>query len=389
MRTALKLVQNVAFYRREIELAELGGEHCHSLHSTLSLPEAATLPEIANWLIAKFTERNDVILDPFCRSGVHTLEASLLGRVAYGADTNPLGILGTRAKLEPADLTEVTLALQSVNLQGPVDLDLYRSYFSPFYDLDTFRELVNLKNFIRAHDNRTGRFIEALSLSLLHGHSAGYFSAYSFPQISVSPEEQERINMKRGQKPDYRAVVPRILRKCASVLRDGVPSLVRQLQARHRVASADPRNLAFVATNSVDFVITAPPVPFARDFSSDLWLKYWFAEISPNSVPAPLFTPDDPTSWAEFMNEVLVEVARVVRSRGRVAIDLPETRVRGTLFAFDELVLGMVHSQLSRLWDSEGVLSYKKRAARFREVIKAPEHSQFGDMSRVLILRRR
>jgi len=56
------------------------------------------IPQIPNRLISTFTERNDLILDPFLGGGTTLVESKVLGRNAIGIDINPLACLISRVK---------------------------------------------------------------------------------------------------------------------------------------------------------------------------------------------------------------------------------------------------------------------------------------------------
>jgi adenine-specific DNA methylase len=51
--------------------------------------------------VEHFTRRGDVVLDPFCGSGVTPVEAALLGRRGLGVDNNPVAIELARSLVEP------------------------------------------------------------------------------------------------------------------------------------------------------------------------------------------------------------------------------------------------------------------------------------------------
>ena len=50
---------------------------------------AKFFPELPRWIIKRYSEKWDMILDPFMGSGTTNLEASLLGRHSIGVDVDP------------------------------------------------------------------------------------------------------------------------------------------------------------------------------------------------------------------------------------------------------------------------------------------------------------
>jgi hypothetical protein len=54
-------------------------------------------------LIERYTRPGDVVVDPFCGSGVTLIEADKLGRRAVGIDVNPIAALLTRVSITPID----------------------------------------------------------------------------------------------------------------------------------------------------------------------------------------------------------------------------------------------------------------------------------------------
>jgi SAM-dependent methyltransferase len=384
--SALRVVESAPFYREEVQLwSEDSEDEAHSLHPSIPYPDSFN-PDLPAYFIRKYTKRGEVVLDPFCGSGTTALESVLQGRIAYASDISHLAYRLTTAKLQPADITEVTLRLQKANLRRPINLDVYRERFAAFYDVDTFREIANLRAFLHDQYDRVARFVEVMALSLLHGHSAGYFSVYSFPQISLTSQEQEVINLKRRQTPDYRAVVPRILRKTASSLRDGCPSIFRVLDKSNRVSVTDARDLSYIESGTVSLVVTAPPVPGAKDFTSELWLRYWFSQAPLPASPA-VFGLQEIDAWTDYMNEVLLEAARVVRSGGRCVLDLKEVKTRDGSICLDEEIMSLVEDNLSRYWDVECILINTPRYAKLKNCMK--ERDPAKGENRLLVLRRR
>lgn len=388
--SALKVVEHQPFYRRDIQFSEseLAESH-HSLHYSLLLPDSIS-PEVAAYFISKFSRKGEVVLDPFAGSGVTPLEAALVGRVAYAFDDRPLSHELIKAKLIPADLTEVTLKLQGANLRRPVDLGSFNRTFSAFYDVDTYRELVNLREYIAKSYDRTARFIQLLTLSLLHGNNAGYLSVYSLPHLSLTPAEQQQVNFKRGQIPDYRPLVPRILRKAAGVFRDGIPSVLYNNSSQHRFGIKDSRDLSEVRSSSVNLVVTAPPVPGSNRLMNDqLWLRNWFARLENALVSDFELSFQSNEAWELAMNESLTELARVVIPGGRAVLCFYISPNDNMDISYEELIQNLVQEDLCRFWEAEGMLIEKQPSVRIREGSRERDPSKRARYCRALILRRR
>ncbi len=74
----------------------------HGLHDY----PARMIPQIAQRLIANYTNEGDIILDPFCGSGTTLVEARLANRSAIGGDINPFAVLLAKAKATPIDFNK-------------------------------------------------------------------------------------------------------------------------------------------------------------------------------------------------------------------------------------------------------------------------------------------
>lgn len=386
-RTNLKLVESTnfeektgAFWASSSSNEDL--HYVHSLHQMLPLPNA-TSPELVSYFLSQFSAKGDVILDPFCGSGTVPLEANLHGRVAAFSDLSPFAMKIASVKVEPADITDVTLLLQQCNVRRPINLSHYTEHFKPFFDIDTFRELVNVKVFLSEQKSSVARFIELIAMSLMHGNSAGFFSVYSSPSISLSPQEQDSLNLKRGQTPDYRAVLPRILRKAATVLRDGVSGSTRLLHQKNNSGVCDARDLSYLPASSVNLTITTPPLPFMPDSFDQMWLRNWFAGSSHRSS----FESGSLEGWQDLMNASLLELARVTKPGGRAVLNLRHVKAGKDLLATDRVLLQDVRESLSRYWDTEALVVNQPKASTVKN--RNRELRQEENSDRVIVLRRR
>lgn len=379
----------VAAYPRFVgELWTSEQRQMHSMHYVISY-RASFKPELPDFFIRKYSEAGDIVLDPFGGRGTTALQAALLGRIPWTSDINPLSSTIIRSKLNPVRLDEVVLALNQVDFRRPVTLTGYKELFQPFYHPDTYRELVNLKQAIKKHSGRVFDFIELIALSRLHGHSPGFFSVYSFPQISIPPESQRSINAKRHQEPEYRAVAPRIIRKAAQALRDGFTSQYAELMAEARVEVSDSRKLKYAPDKSVDLIVTSPPFLDKVDYLADNWLEMWFADVKRESCADNLVMTRTLADWAQFMEDVMAEMLRVLKPGGVAVIEVGEVETSGGMIYLDEIVAELAeHLRVGeRRLRVEEVLINQQEFTKLANCFKVENNRKGTNTNRMVVLR--
>src|SRR5207302_1293008 len=92
----------------------------HGLHAFA----ARCPPALADWAINHFSRPGQVVLDPMSGSGTTLVEACLLGRVARGADIDPVARLVGKVKATPVEITVLDKAVAEVlRLLGETTLD--------------------------------------------------------------------------------------------------------------------------------------------------------------------------------------------------------------------------------------------------------------------------
>ena len=75
----------------------------HAIHKY----PAKFFPELPRWIIERYSEKGDFLLDPFCGSGTSNLEAMLLGRNSVGVDVDPFSRFVARVKTTPLPKDEL------------------------------------------------------------------------------------------------------------------------------------------------------------------------------------------------------------------------------------------------------------------------------------------
>ncbi|XWK88625.1 MAG: DNA methyltransferase [Phormidium sp.] len=82
---------------------------------------------VANY-IKKYSEPGNIILDPFCGSGVTVIESIRLGRCAIGNDINPVAVLLTKMGLKHIDIQAIKNEFEVLKKKVIAEIDeLYRT----------------------------------------------------------------------------------------------------------------------------------------------------------------------------------------------------------------------------------------------------------------------
>lgn len=336
--------QGAKYIAPKCTVAELWKDAERSMHSLhfVQTYHASFRPEVAHYLIKKFSRKGELVVDPFCGSGTTALEACLSGRYSFSSDINPLALKISRAKLNPVGLDEIVLGVNQLNGHKPVDMSDFQSGLFPFFSVETYRELMHLRTFAGESQSRVAAFMELLTLSRLHGHTSAYLSAYTAPQKALSPEKQQVLNARRREAPTYRALAPRLIRRAAEVLQDGFTSEFYEASRKSSVELSDSRRLGHLATNSADLVIAGPPMPEDYSYPKEHWLSYWL--IGEKTRRESFYSGESLEKWSGFMRESLTEMLRVARPSAVIALVLSELRTDSSRVFLDDLLAELVPS---------------------------------------------
>lgn len=387
--TKLKLVTREEYLEHQQPLWQVNknGNACSQNHSLYDLIpfSNSTRPEVANYVINKYSKKGDLVLDPFCGSGNIPLTAAFLGRIPYCSDVDPFALSIASAKINAVDITAVTLLLQALNLKKPVTIDKSLNPLFEFYDIETLREILNLRKFVLNTSSLEARFLEVIALSILHGNNASYLSVYTNPEYSLSISEQKELNIRRRQSAEYRAVVPRLLKKTAQTTCDGLPLGLSEIaqQSVFKIASAN--NLSYLKTRQIDLICTTPPLPLEQNKqNSDLWLRHWFSDIQADEYANSFSYFDSIDQWLVFMNECLTEFARIVPQGKYVAFHLKDFMLNSYAENTAKILEDFTRNEMSYYWSPVELLSNDLP----KNVIKPGALSSRSLCDRILVLRR-
>lgn len=290
--------------------------------------------QLPAFFISRLTESGEIVLDPFMGRGTTLVEAALLGRVPYGNDVSPLAAIFTEARLNTPTISDVEKRLKEIpwdSFNGFSEASLL-----VFYHPETLEKIEGLKNWLLEKEKTVGldsvdKWIRMVAINRLTGHSKGFFSVYTLPpNQAVTTERQRKINEKRQQVPPLRNVPEIILKKSKSLLSQGGVCANNFL-----ISTGLAEDMTLIPDDSVSLVVTSPPFLDIVDYSSDNWLRCWFAGIDPKGVPISRHRSVE--KWQEFVARTFWEMSRVMKPNSLMAFEVGEVRNK-TVFLEDHVI---------------------------------------------------
>ena len=337
----------------------------HGLHKY----PAKFFPELPRWLIKRYSQENDQILDPFAGSGTTNVEALLSRRNSVGIDVDPFSRFISKVKVTP--LVEKKLkSAQKVLLEAILhyrpslisesDLPDF-PYRDNWFNKEILLELTYLKKQIQSIDTNgeVKDFFKVCLSSIIRS-------------VSNADDNYTRTVIRKKLK---KLVRPSdALNRFAKTVLVKVPKMIKFSEnypsgiTTDFPDNMDARNIKHKA-NYFDLAVTSPPYVNAVDYPRTHQLEmYWlgFAQdsltalkkqnVGTESVSAShyklrheirvpeadrvitnIFENDPRRAFIAFkylddMRKNLIEVYKVLREGGRYIIVVGNNRIRGQLF---------------------------------------------------------
>ena len=256
-------------------------------------------PSMAHLLIKYASNKEDVILDPFCGVGTVLLEADFLGRKSIGVDLSPYAFCISQAKFNRVHIDKHFKWLDNISLDlSSVNLNSCSPFMRQFYHYKTLKEILVVLELIKKEKKY---FLLGCLLGIIHGHRPGHLSATTSLVIPYNPRT----------KPEYREVIPRLKSKVLRMYQDGF-----NLKSNCQIFNADSRDLP-IHENSVDLVVSSPPYFNTLDYVNDNRLRLEFLGYSKdgrNKLKKELI--QNKMNYLDDMKRVGHELNRVIKPNG-------------------------------------------------------------------------
>jgi DNA modification methylase len=294
-------------------------------------------PQLPGYFIKRYAEPGQLVYDPFMGRGTTLIEAKLLGHNVIGNDVNPLSTILTAPRLCEQNLEKITQRIEQIDLQR---VEIEDKDLLVFFEQQTLIELYGWRSYFKARQaagifDEVDAWLQMTACNRLTGHSKGFFSVYTLPPNQATTlNAQRKINAKRSQKPEYRDTKKLILKKSKSLLRHKLPNNYNATTSTLLCRSADAT--PEIQNESVQLIVTSPPFLDIVNYVGDNWLRNWFCQCKPE--PGKLWQLRKLEDWTTKMNASLKEMGRVLKSEGRIALEVGEVR-KGKLKLEEQIIL--------------------------------------------------
>jgi len=318
---------------------------------------AKFIPQIVSRLAEKYTNEGDLIVDPFGGCGTTLVESKVMGRPSVGVDINPVAVLITKAKTTPIDPKKIEKAFtilrekidnysKDTEIKAP-EHERIDYWFKP----EEKRKLAFIFTEISKLKDQDIRDFFYCGFSNILKNCSIWLQKSNKPTRDLNKKPSDPIQtfykqikmMMRGNARFYE------LSKEKNYL--GIPS---------QVYCTDARTIP-VKDNSVSLIVTSPPYVTSYEYAdlhqlTALWMEYTKdlsdfrkrfigtschnkKDLVLNSVLAEKIrnellekdkkTAEEVSTYFSEMNQVFMEMKRIIKSDGKTCIVIGNTSLKG------------------------------------------------------------
>ena len=343
-------------------------DQSHLTHGLHKYP-AKFFPELPRWLIKRYSQENDMILDPFSGSGTTNVEALLLKRHSVGIDIDPFSRFISTVKVTPLAEKELIEAQESLfnavedyqpALVSESDIPSF-PYRDNWFNREIILELAYLKKAIKSLDKseHVKDFFKVCFSSIIRSVSNADDNCTRTVIRKVLKKQVNPSDALRKFVETVLIKVPKMIEFSQNVPQDITVNFPEDM---------DARNIKY-DTGTFDLVLTSPPyanaVDYPRTHQLELyWLGFANSTLTPlkkkhvgtesvssqdyrtrhqigveaaDSVIEKIFEKDPRRAYIAFkylddMQKNLSEVYSALRDGGRYIVVVGNNRIRGQLF---------------------------------------------------------
>jgi DNA modification methylase len=318
---------------------------------------AKFIPPIVSRLAEKYTKEGDLIVDPFGGCGTTLVESKVMGRPSVGVDINPVAVLITQAKITPIDPQKIEKVF--IAIKAKIDA----------YSKDTkvkAPEHERIDYWFKPEEKRKLAFVFT-EISKLKDQDIRDFFYCGFSNIlkncSIWLQKSNKPTRDLNKKPSD--PIPTFYKHIKMMMGGNARFYELSKEKNHleipsRVYCTDARTIP-VKDNSVSLIVTSPPYVTSYEYAdlhqlTALWLEYTkdlsdfrkrfigtsyhnkkdlvlnseLAEkIRSELLKKDRKTAEEVSTYFSEMNQVFVEMKRMLKNGGKTCIVIGNTSLKG------------------------------------------------------------
>ena len=246
----------------------------HLTHGIHKYP-AKFFPELPRWIINRYSDSGDLVLDPFTGSGTTNLECSLLGRDSVGVDVDPFSRMLAKTKTTLLSASELAIAHDRlVRLMGE---------FVPTKQLNGIPQFPYRDNWFKPYILVELAYIRSSILDMDTSQDIKDFFLVCFSSIIRAVSEADNnctrtvIRKKLNKQVLPGAAIKRFIKRMDYCV-NGMQALADKCPSGSVTIPnmADARDLSAYGNDCFDLALTSPPYLNAVDYPRTHQLEmYW------------------------------------------------------------------------------------------------------------------
>jgi DNA modification methylase len=355
----------------------ISNDQSYLTHGIHKFP-AKFFPELPRYLIRKYSEEGDYVLDPMCGSGTTLLESMLNNRIGIGIDIDPIARLISKVKTTPIDSEPLESAANALNTKvqelaisetyQPIipDFNYRDNWFLPFVlkELGIIRDSIDS---VISQQNEISDFFKVILSSIIRDVSN------ADPHCTRTVLRKKVV--KRIDPGDTISRFTQTLSRQQIVMKE-FTSIAKTLNTGHVLLPDGHAIRTGLENDSMDLAVTSPPYINAVDYPRTHQLEmYWLGLLGDgplshvkrkyigtetvykdeyehlresgyetlDPILERIYTKDPRRSFIVFkffedMKQQLSEIFQVLKPGGRYCVAIGNNLIRGVEVRSDEIL---------------------------------------------------